>query len=56
MPYDDLIAALQEYQEYEVDFDSKKYQVEVEVLEITGKYLYVGVAVDDGSSRPPSVR
>ncbi len=40
---------LSELHEYEVEFDSKKYQVEVELLENTEKYLHVTVAVDDGT-------
>ena len=49
MSCDELIAALREDQAYEVDFDSKKYQVEVELLENTDEYLNIIVAVDDGS-------
>ncbi len=44
-----LVSELHEHQEYEVEFDSKKYQVEVEILENTDKYVHVAVAVDDGS-------
>ena len=44
-----LLSELHEPQAYEVEFDSKKYQVEVEFLENTERYLHVGVAVDDGS-------
>jgi len=55
MSYDDLIEALRDQQNYKVDVDSKTYQVGVEVLEITEKYLHVVVAVDDGSL-PSSVR
>ena len=36
-------------QGYEVEFDSKPYQVEVELLENTEQYAHVMVAVDDGS-------
>jgi hypothetical protein len=32
-----------------VELDSKKYQVEVELLENADKYVHVMVAVDDGS-------
>jgi hypothetical protein len=35
--------------EYEVEFESRHYQVEVELLENTPAYLNVAVAVDDGS-------
>ena len=55
MPYEELIDALRDQQQYEVNFDSKKYKVGVEVLEITEKYLHVVVAVDDGGLAP-SVR
>ena len=34
---------------YEVEFESARYQVEVELLENTPTYLHVAVAVDDGS-------
>ncbi|HTM50458.1 MAG TPA: hypothetical protein VL285_17310 [Bryobacteraceae bacterium] len=44
-----LISELHEGQAYEVEFESKQYQVEVELLENTDKYLHVMVAVDDGS-------
>jgi hypothetical protein len=49
-----LITELHELQAYEVEFDSKKYQVEVELLENTEQYLHVSVAVDD-SSLPASI-
>ena len=44
-----LLAELGEVQAYETEFKNKKYQVEVEILENTEKYVHVGVAVDDGS-------
>ena len=34
---------------YEVEVYSKKYQVEIEILENTEQYVHVMVAVDDGS-------
>jgi hypothetical protein len=49
MPYELLVSALQDEQVYEVDFDSKKYQVEVEIVANTDHYLHIMVAVDDGS-------
>jgi len=49
MSCEELISALHEEQVYEVEVDSKKYQVEVELLENTEKYLNVLVSVDDGS-------
>ena len=49
MSCEQLIAALAGEQVYEVEFASRKYQVEVDLLENTEKYLHVMVAVDDGS-------
>lgn len=34
---------------YEVEIDSKTYQVEVDLLEDSDTYLHVSVAVDDGT-------
>jgi hypothetical protein len=50
-----LVSELHDVQTYEIEFDSKKYQVEVELLERTEQYLNVAVAVDDGSL-PASMR
>ncbi len=50
-----LLAELREVQAYETEFESRKYQVEVEILENTEKYVHVMVAVDDGSL-PASIR
>jgi len=44
-----LLFELREVQSYEVTLDSKRYTVEVELLENTPTYLNVAVAVDDGS-------
>ena len=49
MACEQLISELHDVQAYEVELDSKKYQVEVELLENTDKYVHVMVAVDDGS-------
>jgi hypothetical protein len=49
MLYDDLIAELRDVQAYEVEVDSKQYQVEVQLLESTNAYVHVQVGVDDGS-------
>jgi len=49
MSCDQLIIELRNLQEYVVELESKKYQVEVELLENTDKYLHVMVAVDDVS-------
>lgn len=43
-----LISALSDVQAYEVEFESKKYQVEVELLENTDSYVNVIISVDDG--------
>lgn len=43
-----LVSELHEVQAYEVEFESKQYQVEVELVENTETYLHVMVAVDDG--------
>ncbi len=50
-----LIAELDELQAYEVEFDAKQYQVEVELLENTAEYIHVIVAVDDGTL-PASIK
>jgi hypothetical protein len=44
-----LLAELPEVQAYETEFENKMYQVEVEILENTEKYVHVLVAVDDGT-------
>jgi hypothetical protein len=49
MSCDQLISELHSLQAYVVELDSKEYQVEVELLENTDKYLHVMVTVDDGS-------
>ena len=43
-----LVSELRDMQVYEVELDSKKYPVEVEILENTDEYVHVMVAVDDG--------
>jgi hypothetical protein len=40
---------------YEVEYDSKRYTVEVDLLENTDTYVHVSVAVDDGRL-PESIR
>jgi hypothetical protein len=44
-----LIAELHEVQAYEVVVDSKRYQVEVEIIENKQEYIHVALGVDDGS-------
>ena len=43
-----LVSLLADERTYEVEFESKKYQVEVQLLENTDSYVHVGVSVDDG--------
>jgi invasion protein IalB len=49
MSCDQLVSELCNLKAYVVELDSKKYQVEVELLENADKYVHVMVAVDDGS-------
>jgi hypothetical protein len=49
MSCDQLVSELRSLQAYEVELASKKYQVEIELLENADKYIHVMVAVDDGS-------
>jgi hypothetical protein len=49
LPYEQLICRLDGHQAYVVEHDSRKYQVEVELLENTEEYVHVIVGVDDGS-------
>ena len=51
MSWGQLVSELHEVQAYEVEFESKQYQVEVELLENTERYLHVMVAVHDGRLR-----
>ena len=45
----ELVAELPDEQAYEVEFEGKQYQVEIQILENTDEYVHVGVSVDDGS-------
>ncbi len=45
----ELISELRDVEAYDVDFEGKNYQVEVELLENTEEYVHVCLAVDDGS-------
>jgi hypothetical protein len=49
-----VVSKLPDSECYEVEFGSKKYQVEVELLENTERYIHVGLSVDDGAFRPLS--
>jgi|ERR1051326_3049716 hypothetical protein len=46
---DQLLAELRDVLTYETEFDGRTYQVEVEILENTERYIHVMVAVDDGT-------
>jgi hypothetical protein len=48
-PCEQLEAELADVHCYRVEFEGNKFQVEVQLLENTDKYLHVGVDVDDGS-------
>jgi hypothetical protein len=45
---DQLLDELHELQNYVVEVDSKKYQVEVEIFENTDESILVGLGIDDG--------
>jgi hypothetical protein len=49
MSCEQLIAELHGERNYEVLVDSKRYQVEVLLLENTNEYVHVSLGVDDGS-------
>ena len=46
---EELRSKLSELRVYEVEFESKQHQVEVELLESTPDYLHVSISVDDGT-------
>ena len=49
MSCEELASELREEQTYEIEVESKRYQVEVQLLENTNLYVHVCVSVDDGS-------
>jgi hypothetical protein len=49
LPCDRLLSELSEIKAYEIEYEAKTYQVEVEILEDTATYIHVSVRVDDGS-------
>jgi hypothetical protein len=49
MPYSQLVSKLRDLQAYEIEVDSQKYQVEVELLVNAERHLHIMVAVDDGT-------
>jgi hypothetical protein len=44
-----LVIELTDVEAYEIEFEGKKFQIEVQLLENTNTYVPVGVDVDDGS-------
>lgn len=54
-PWQQLLTELADDAVYEIEFEGKQYQVEVELLGGTGADVHVIVAVDDGSL-PASIR
>ena len=40
---------LSQEQAYEIEFEGKNHQVEVQILENKPSYLHIAVSVDDGS-------
>ncbi len=48
-PTQQLISELKEVQAYQVKFESKEYNLEVQLLENTDIYIHVSVNVDDGT-------
>lgn len=49
MSYAQVMSKLPDSECYELEFESRKYQVEVELLENTERFIHVGISVDDGS-------
>ena len=50
MSFSELVSELRDNPKaYQIQFESKDYNVEMELLENTEDYLHVVVAVDDGS-------
>ncbi len=47
--YDELVSSLSDEKTYEITFELKTYQVEVELVEKNEQYVQVLVSVDDGS-------
>lgn len=43
-----LISELADTRGYEVEFEGKKYQVEIAILENTENHIHISVSVDDG--------
>jgi hypothetical protein len=48
MSWEQLVTELREVRAYQVELESKRYQVEVQLLENAADYVHVVVGVDDG--------
>lgn len=48
MPREKLVCAFQDIHVYQVEVGANHYQVEVQLLENTERYIHVSVAIDDG--------
>jgi hypothetical protein len=49
LSWEELVSELREARAYQVELESKPYQVEAQLLENTADYVHVSVSVDDGS-------
>ena len=51
MSYEELVSQLRlrDSHVYQIEVDSKEFQVEVELIELTEEYAHIVVSVDDGS-------
>ena len=49
MSWEELSAECLSVRAYQIELESKRYQVEVQLLENTDDYVHVSVSVDDGS-------
>jgi hypothetical protein len=51
MSFEQLKTALEKVQAYEIEIESRRYQIEVQLLEDTDEYVHVLIGVMDGSFR-----
>jgi len=49
MTSEQLLEKVSQSQDYEVTFELKQYQVEVDILENTEAYIHLAISVDDGT-------
>jgi hypothetical protein len=49
IPWEQIVSLLRDPHAYQATFQTKKYQVEVELLENTEAHIRLSVAVDDGA-------